>query len=232
VLRRRPRHRHDSATHLTDQPPGGWRPPPPPPPPPPFAPPPYGGYPPPLPPRPTTNGLATTGFVCGLVGFIICLIPFGIFFGGIVAIVGIVFGFLGRSRAREVGIGRGMATTGAALGIVGLVIGIAWIFVFGSIFTKVRDNLQVHEGDFVINPQSCRKSQLSTVTAGGTITNTTTVDKLIVQVDVIVRDSSGIIVGEGQDFIGTVDAGETHAYFVTVPVDQSVSEPHCDVAVT
>ena len=185
-----------------------------------------------MPPRPTSNGLATTGFVCGLVGFIICLIPFGVFFGGIVAVVGIVFGFLGRSRAREVGTGRGMATTGAVLGITGLIIGVAWLFVFGSIFKNVRNNLEVHEGDFVVTPQTCRADRFGTLDASGTITNTTDSDKIFVQVHVTVTDSRGVVVGSSEDFIGGVDAHTTHAYFVTVPLDDpSVSEPHCEIAV-
>ncbi|MEY2452003.1 MAG: hypothetical protein QOD92_1577 [Acidimicrobiaceae bacterium] len=186
---------------------------------------------PPRPPGPPTNGSATAGFICGLVGFIICLIPFGIFLGGVVAVVGIVFGVLGRSRAREVGVGRSQATAGLTLGIAGLVVGVLWLIAFRSVFTSVRHSLEVRDGDFIVNSETCRAIEGSFVTTSGEITNTSGDDKLLVQVEVTVRDSAGFIVGENQEFVGSVDAGETHPYFVRVVVDQTVSEPHCEVAV-
>jgi hypothetical protein len=186
----------------------------------------------PMPSGPPSNGLATTGFVCGLVGLIICLIPFGIFFGGIVAVIGIVFGFLGRSRAREVGTGRGMATAGSVLGVVGLIVGVLWLVVFGSIFNRVKDNIVINEGDFTVSPQTCRANRFGSLEASGTITNTTNSDKILVQVHVTVRDSRGVAIGANEDFVGGVDAHSTHSYFVTVSLDDpTVSEPHCEVSV-
>lgn len=170
--------------------------------------------------------------MCGLVGFVICLIPFGIFVGGIVAVVGIVFGLIGRGRAREIGIGQGMATAGTALGVVGLIIGVVWLFAVGSIFNKVKNNLQIHQGDFIVNPQTCRHNSVGALDASGTVTNTTDFDKILVQVHVTARDSRGVIVGSNEDFIGSVDAHATHSYFVSIALDDpAVSEPHCDVTV-
>jgi hypothetical protein len=202
--------------------------------PPPAPPPMYGGYPPmaPGPSAPRTNSAATTGFVCGIVGFVICLIPFGIFVGGIVAVVGIVFGLIGRGRARDIGVGKGMATAGTALGIVGLIIGIVWLFAVGSLLRTVRNNLEIRQGDFTVNAQTCRRNGTKFLDASGTVTNATDFNKVFVIVHVAARDSRGVVVGSNEDFIGSVDARSTQSYFVSIALDDpSVSEPHCDVTV-
>jgi hypothetical protein len=185
-----------------------------------------------MPPGPPTNGLATAGLVCGIVGLLICLIPFGIFFGGIVAIVGIVLGFVGRGRARELGTGSGSAIAGIVTGIVGLIIGVVWLFVFGSLLRHVTNNFEIRQGDFTVEQQTCHASRSGTLDASGTITNTSDFDKILVQVHVTVRDSRGVVVGSADDFVGGVDAHDRHAYFMTVILDtESVSEPHCEVSV-
>jgi hypothetical protein len=185
----------------------------------------------PRPPAPS-NGQATAGFVCGLVGLVICLIPFGIFIGGIVAVVGIVFGVLGRGRARQVGTGQGMATAGAVMGALALVVGVVWLIALGSILDRVKKNIDIRAGEFAVSPESCRATRFGTLDASGTITNTTTFDKVFVTVHVIVRNSRGVIVGSGDDFVGSVDAHDTQAYLVKVALDDpSVTEPHCEVTV-
>jgi len=74
------------------------------------------------------NSMAIAGFVTGLLGLLLSIIPI-IFYAGIVLdLVGIVLGAIGRSRAKEPGVPhRGLATAGIVLGIVGLIIFIAWI---------------------------------------------------------------------------------------------------------
>lgn len=49
---------------------------------------------------PISNGMATTGGILGIVGFVVGWIPFiGIFFGLVLGILAIVFGSIGLSRA-------------------------------------------------------------------------------------------------------------------------------------
>jgi hypothetical protein len=57
------------------------------------------------------SGLAVTGFVCGLVGLVFCWIPL---FGLALAILGIVFGVLGRRH--------GLGIAGLVLGIIATII--------------------------------------------------------------------------------------------------------------
>jgi hypothetical protein len=83
-----------------------------------YPPPDNPGYPPPPPyyPYPVTqasNGLAVAALVCGLVGLVIFWI--------VLAPLAIIFGSIGRSRAKQGASGKGMATAGLVLGIVGIV---------------------------------------------------------------------------------------------------------------
>lgn len=66
-----------------------------------------------------SNSAATASFVLGLIGFFLTPIPFfiGLFLGGIPALLAVIFGIVGISRARPLG-GRGLA-----FAIVGLVLG-------------------------------------------------------------------------------------------------------------
>jgi hypothetical protein len=183
---------------------------------------------------PATNGIATAGFVCGLIGLIICLIPFGIFVGGLLAILGIVFGFMGRSRSREANIpGSGMATAGIALSIVGLVIGVVWLFAIGAFVKNVNDHLRIEPGDFAVRQQRCASASRGEFTAAGDITNDTEQRKVFVTVHVEALDSKGRIVGRGDDFVGDVGAGETQPYTVRGVVDTTgVETLTCTVTVS
>jgi hypothetical protein len=180
---------------------------------------------------PQTNGLATAGFVCGLVALIICLIPFGIFLGGLVAIAGIVFGFLGRSRSREANIpGAGMATAGIVLGFVGIVVGVLWLVAIGVFVKNVNDHLQINPGDFAVAQKRCATSG-GELTATGDIKNKTDQNKILVTVHVEALDSKGRVVGRGDDFVGDVNAGETQAYTVRAVLDRTIETVTCHVTV-
>lgn len=74
------------------------------------------------------NGMAVAGFVTGLLGLILSLIPILFYAGIVLALVGIVLGAIGRSRAKEPGVPhRGLATAGLVLGIVGVIVFLTWI---------------------------------------------------------------------------------------------------------
>ena len=70
--------------------------------------------------QPASNGMATTGGVLGIVGFVLGWIPLiGWLFGFVLGILAIVFSSVGMARA-----GRLPEATGRGLAIAGLVLGI------------------------------------------------------------------------------------------------------------
>jgi hypothetical protein len=68
------------------------------------------------------NGLAIAGMVLGILGLLLCWIP-GV--GWLLALLGIIFGAIGMSKANKIGgKGKGMAVAGLVIGVVGLLAGI------------------------------------------------------------------------------------------------------------
>jgi hypothetical protein len=68
------------------------------------------------------NGLAVAGMVLGIIGLVLCWIPIA---GAVCALVGVILGALGMSKAKKIGgRGKGMAIAGLVCGIVGMAIGI------------------------------------------------------------------------------------------------------------
>ena len=135
---------------MTVPPPPGSAPPPPPMPP---VPPPPGM--PPVPPmggQSQTNGLAVTAMILGIVS--IC-------FGYLAGIPAVIFGFLGKKKAAETGVGSGQAITGIVLGFIGIAIGVIWtvILIAGSFATNsaVDDiNNDIKTANREINDQQSR----------------------------------------------------------------------------
>lgn len=71
--------------------------------------------------HPPGNGMAIAGLVLGILALLLCWIPF---LNWILAILGIIFGAVGMSKANKIGgRGKGLAVTGLVLGILGAVIG-------------------------------------------------------------------------------------------------------------
>jgi hypothetical protein len=112
-------------------PPGSWDAPPPAPPPPPppgwppqatpgdWSAPGYGDWGP-----PHRNGLGTAALVLGILS-----VPFALFIvpGFLLGILALVLGLVGRGRVkRREATNRGVATAGAVLGAIGLVLAVAW----------------------------------------------------------------------------------------------------------
>ncbi|MGH3939081.1 MAG: DUF4190 domain-containing protein [Pseudonocardiaceae bacterium] len=74
------------------------------------------------------NGLGTAGFVLGLLAALFALIPIIGVIAWPMAILGLIFGVLGISRARHgVATNKGLAIAGTTLAAVGLLICIAWV---------------------------------------------------------------------------------------------------------
>jgi len=91
-------------------------------------------------PPPPGNGLAVAGMVCGIVGLVFCWVPV---FGWIVAVVGIVLGAIGWSKANKGARNKGMAVAGVTCGVAGIVIGVLlFLMVLRSVDHARRDAIE------------------------------------------------------------------------------------------
>ena len=123
---------------------------------------PYGYGDSPHPRYPLGNGAAVASLVLGIVAILTSFVVVGLLFG----ILGLVFGIIGLRRARKGKAGRrGMAVTGTALSIVGIVLGvvftIAWVgfgtFLFSNGATDYADCIQRAGGDAAAQQQCAQQ---------------------------------------------------------------------------
>jgi hypothetical protein len=82
-------------------------------------------------PRPSTNGLAITALILGIVGAALSLIPIvGLFLCWLPALLAIIFGFIGLGTASRLnGLRRNEALWGTILGFAPIPITIGWIVI-------------------------------------------------------------------------------------------------------
>ncbi|MFF8832608.1 DUF4352 domain-containing protein [Streptomyces sp. NPDC015131] len=86
---------------------------------------PYGGGAPVPPPAPLRNGLGTAALVLGIIGALAGLIPFLFWVAGILGLLALILGLSGRGRVKRGEAGnKGVATTGAVLGLVALILSV------------------------------------------------------------------------------------------------------------
>lgn len=89
------------------------------------------------------NGLATAGFVLGLLGLLGSWIPVLNFVGIVLAIVGLILAGIGLSRSRKVNAGKGLAIAGLILGalaiVIALVINVAFVGAVDDAVDEVTD---------------------------------------------------------------------------------------------
>ncbi|MEU9760642.1 DUF4190 domain-containing protein [Streptomyces sp. NPDC047987] len=75
--------------------------------------------------RPARNGLGIAALVLGVIGAVSGLIPFLFWLAGILGVIGLILGLAGRGRAkRGEATNKGVATFGAVLGLVSLVLAV------------------------------------------------------------------------------------------------------------
>jgi MmpS family membrane protein len=97
-------------------------------------------YPPQTAPAAPRNGLGTAGFVLGLVGLLVAMIPIV----GIVAwpmvILGLIFSIIGFTRARKgAATNKGLAIAGIVLSAIGLLVCVLWAAAFGKAAVDVNE---------------------------------------------------------------------------------------------
>jgi hypothetical protein len=86
-----------------------------------------------------SNGLATAGFVLGLLGLLSSWIPFLNIVGIILGVVGVVLAAVGLARSKKVNAGRGLAIAGLVLGVLAVIIAVLINAVFVSAVDKAVD---------------------------------------------------------------------------------------------
>jgi hypothetical protein len=102
---------------------------------------PYAGY---QPSQPQPNGLAIAALICGIIALLLSWIPVINFLAIILGIAAVVTGIMGLRRAGDPGYGqRGLAVGGLVTGGLALVVAVAMLAFFVSIFgdADVRDGL-------------------------------------------------------------------------------------------
>lgn len=88
----------------------------------------------------TSNGLATAGFVLGLLGFLGSFIPVLNIGGILLGVLGAILAAIGLSKAKKTGTGKGLALSGLILGVLALIIGIVVNVAFaGAVTTAIDD---------------------------------------------------------------------------------------------
>jgi hypothetical protein len=89
------------------------------------------------------NGLAVAGFVCAIIGAFAGLIPILFWIALPLGVLGLVFGIIGRRRAKaNPSVGRkGMSTWAICLGVVAIGLGIVGIAIVNDAFNDLDNDL-------------------------------------------------------------------------------------------
>jgi hypothetical protein len=96
---------------------------------------PHTGQPAPVPAK-GSNGLATAGFVLGLLGLLSSWIPFLNVVGIMLGIIGVVLAAVGLAKSKKVNAGKGLAIAGLVLGVLAVLIAVLINAVFVSAVDK------------------------------------------------------------------------------------------------
>jgi len=110
-------------------------------------------------PAKASNGLATAGFVLGLLGFLGSFIPVLNIGAMVIAVVGAVLAAVGLAKAKKSGAGKGLAMSGLILGLLALIIGI----VVNVAFAKVVNNAANDVTDTIVKAPTTSASAAGAV---------------------------------------------------------------------
>jgi hypothetical protein len=93
----------------------------------------------PVPSAKGSNGLATAGFVLGLLGLLSSWIPVLNIVGIVLGVIGVVLAAVGLAKSKKVNAGRGLAIAGLVLGVLAVIIAVLINAVFVSAVDKAVD---------------------------------------------------------------------------------------------
>ena len=99
-------------------------------------------------PVPAGNGMAVAGLVLGIIGLLFGLIPLTFFIALPCGILGTIFGFAGRRRAKRGATGKGMATAGLITGIIAIGLGIAGVMIVNDAAEDLERDLNEISDEF------------------------------------------------------------------------------------
>lgn len=162
------------------------------------------------------NGIAVAALVCGIIGMLIAWIPFIVFGGAVLAILGLVFGIVGLRRSNVVGRGRGQAITGIVTGSIGVALAILGIVLTVFFWRALNDFIDPGPVETAVG-ECTVSSGLATV--AGTLTNDGRDEQsytLFVEVD----NETGVVT------VDDVPAGDTVEWRAGVNVD--AADGACD----
>ncbi len=86
-----------------------------------------------------TNGLATAGFILGLIGLLGSFIPVINVVGIFIGVVGAILAVFGLVKANKSGVGKGLAITGLILGVLAVIIGVTVNVIFAAAVSESVD---------------------------------------------------------------------------------------------
>lgn len=92
-------------------------------------------------PAKASNGLATAGFVLGLLGLLGSFIPVLNIGAIVIGVVGAVLAAVGLAKAKKSGAGKGLAMSGLILGLLALIIGIVVNVAFANAVNNAADDV-------------------------------------------------------------------------------------------
>src|SRR5450830_1865148 len=92
-------------------------------------------------PAKASNGLATAGFVLGLIGLLGSFIPVLNIGGMVIGVVGAVLAAVGLAKAKKSGAGKGLAMAGLILGVLALIIGFVVNVAFANVVKNAADDV-------------------------------------------------------------------------------------------
>ena len=102
-----------------------------------------------------SNGLATAGFVLGLLGLLTCWIPVLNILGIILGILGVVLAAVGLTKSKKVATGKGLAIAGIVLGVLAVLFAILINVAFSkAVDDALDDNSDVPSSTVAASPSS------------------------------------------------------------------------------
>jgi hypothetical protein len=158
------------------------------------------------------NGFAVAALVLGIIGFLFGFIPLTFFMAGLLGILAVIFGVVGRKRAKQRGLKTGTATTGTVFGILAIIMSIVGLIILVTVVNDTSNKLNDIGGGaspskYQVTVSNCTLDPtLNVPTASGTLVNTSGSQKSFI-VSIRFVNAAGTQIGTGTDFVNDVSAG-------------------------